>query len=130
MAEGAVRAAITDAAGGRVYHLTNDFDVTAAEMVRYAAVGLRRRIRTPHLPVAAARVMFRTLAVALVMTGRRDLVPHAMGVLEMLLSWNNAAMVFRDGRYTVLGWVASGMEVADKIRPGEVIEKVEAWTGR
>jgi len=35
-----------------------------------------------------------------------------------------------DGRYTVFGWVASGMEVADKIRPGDVIEKVEAWTGR
>ena len=26
--------------------------------------------------------------------------------------------------------VASGMEVVDKIRPGDVIEKVEAWTGR
>jgi len=35
-----------------------------------------------------------------------------------------------DGRYTVFGWVASGMEVVDKIRPGDVIEKVEAWTGR
>jgi general secretion pathway protein D len=27
---------------------------------------------------------------------------QAMGVLEMLLAWNNAAMVYRDGRYTVL----------------------------
>lgn len=27
---------------------------------------------------------------------------QAMGVLEMLLSWNNAALVYRDGRYTVL----------------------------
>ena len=35
-----------------------------------------------------------------------------------------------DGRYTVFGWVASGMDVVDKIRPGDVIEKVEAWTGR
>ncbi len=26
---------------------------------------------------------------------------QAMGVLEMLLSWNNATLVFRDGRYTV-----------------------------
>jgi len=25
--------------------------------------------------------------------------------------------------------VASGMEVADKLRPGDAIEKVEAWTG-
>jgi len=30
----------------------------------------------------------------------------------------------------VFGWVASGMDVVDKIRPGDVIEKVEAWTGR
>ncbi len=27
---------------------------------------------------------------------------QAMGILEMLLAWNNAAMVYRDGRYTVL----------------------------
>ncbi|PIV32756.1 MAG: type II secretion system protein GspD [Lysobacterales bacterium CG02_land_8_20_14_3_00_62_12] len=27
---------------------------------------------------------------------------QAMGVLEMLLSWNNATLVYRDGRYTVL----------------------------
>lgn len=27
---------------------------------------------------------------------------QALGVLEMLLSWNNAALVYKDGRYTVL----------------------------
>jgi len=35
-----------------------------------------------------------------------------------------------DGRYTVLGWVASGMEVVDKIRSGDTIDKVEVWKGR
>jgi cyclophilin family peptidyl-prolyl cis-trans isomerase/HEAT repeat protein len=35
-----------------------------------------------------------------------------------------------DGNYTMLGWVAEGMEVADRIRPGDVIERVEIWTGR
>ncbi len=34
-----------------------------------------------------------------------------------------------DGRYTVFGWVASGMEVADRIRPGDTIDRVEVWTG-
>ena len=35
-----------------------------------------------------------------------------------------------DGRYTVLGWVASGMDVVDKIRQGDVIERVEVWDAR
>ena len=35
-----------------------------------------------------------------------------------------------DGRHTVFGWVAAGMEVVDKIRQGDVIERVEIWTGR
>jgi cyclophilin family peptidyl-prolyl cis-trans isomerase/HEAT repeat protein len=34
-----------------------------------------------------------------------------------------------DGGYTVFGWVAEGMDVVDKIRPGDVIERVEIWTG-
>jgi cyclophilin family peptidyl-prolyl cis-trans isomerase len=35
-----------------------------------------------------------------------------------------------DGGYTVFGWVAGGMDVVDKIRPGDVIERVEIWDGR
>jgi cyclophilin family peptidyl-prolyl cis-trans isomerase/HEAT repeat protein len=35
-----------------------------------------------------------------------------------------------DGRYTVIGWVAAGMEVVDKLRQGDVIQRVEIWTGR
>lgn len=35
-----------------------------------------------------------------------------------------------DGQYTLFGWVASGMEAVDAIRPGDVIERVEVWTGR
>jgi cyclophilin family peptidyl-prolyl cis-trans isomerase len=35
-----------------------------------------------------------------------------------------------DGGYTLFGWVASGMEAADALRPGDVIEKVEIWSGR
>jgi cyclophilin family peptidyl-prolyl cis-trans isomerase/HEAT repeat protein len=34
-----------------------------------------------------------------------------------------------DGGYTVFGWVAEGMDVVDRIRPGDVIERVEIWTG-
>jgi HEAT repeat protein len=35
----------------------------------------------------------------------------------------------RDGAFTLVGWVAAGMDVADKIRPGDAIERVEVWTG-
>jgi cyclophilin family peptidyl-prolyl cis-trans isomerase/HEAT repeat protein len=65
--------------------------------------------------------------------------PYGRGVVGMALSGKDtggsqlfitlAPAPHLDGRYTVFGWVASGMEVADKLRPGDVIEKVEAWTG-
>ena len=35
-----------------------------------------------------------------------------------------------DGGYTAFGWVAEGMDVADQLRPGDVIERVEIWSGR
>lgn len=84
VADGAIRAATTDAAGGRVYHLTNDFDVTAAELVRHASLGLGRRIRALHVSNSAARHGFSVLAAVLVIGGRRDLAAHADGLLEML----------------------------------------------
>jgi cyclophilin family peptidyl-prolyl cis-trans isomerase/HEAT repeat protein len=34
-----------------------------------------------------------------------------------------------DGAFTVFGWVAQGMDVADKLRPGDLIERVSVWTG-
>jgi nucleoside-diphosphate-sugar epimerase len=54
VAEGAVRAATTDAAGGRAYNLANDFDVTVREFFAYGARGLGV---TPHfvpIPLWAA----------------------------------------------------------------------------
>lgn len=35
-----------------------------------------------------------------------------------------------DGGYTVFGRVAEGMDVADQLRPGDRIERVEIWSGR
>jgi cyclophilin family peptidyl-prolyl cis-trans isomerase/HEAT repeat protein len=35
-----------------------------------------------------------------------------------------------DGNYTLFGWVAEGMEVAEEIRPGDTIERIEVWAGR
>ncbi|HET7293165.1 MAG TPA: HEAT repeat domain-containing protein [Vicinamibacteria bacterium] len=34
-----------------------------------------------------------------------------------------------DGGYTLFGWVADGMEVVDRIEPGDTIDEVEIWDG-
>ena len=77
-----------DAAGGRAYNLTTDFPLTVAELVRFASVGLERRIRAPVLSLGASRALFRTLALGLTVVGRRDLGGHAMGSFEMLVHDN------------------------------------------
>ncbi len=84
VADGAIRAATTDRAAGQVYHLTNDFDVTVAAVVRFAARGLGRRVLAPRVPLVVGRVAFRALALAVAARGRADLAPHAEGLLQML----------------------------------------------
>ena len=56
VADGAVRAASTDAAGGAVYNLANDFDVTVADFYRLAALGLGHAVRTISIPLWLARI--------------------------------------------------------------------------
>jgi nucleoside-diphosphate-sugar epimerase len=101
VALGAIRAATTDAAGGQVYHLTDDFPVTPADLVRLAAQGLGRRVLAPRVPVVLGRAAFRVLALALRAGGRGDLAPHAIGLLEMLTRDNpfSSARARRE-----LGW--------------------------
>ena len=84
VAEGIVRVASRDAAGGRVYHLTHDFDLTLAELVRHAGVGLGRRIRTPRVPVTMARLAVFPVQATLVAAGRRDLASQVPGLLALL----------------------------------------------
>jgi nucleoside-diphosphate-sugar epimerase len=57
VADGIVRAAQTDIAGGRAYNLANDYDVTVAEFFRLAAMGLEREIRIISVPIFAARAL-------------------------------------------------------------------------
>ncbi len=35
-----------------------------------------------------------------------------------------------DGEFTLFGMVAAGMDVVDRIRPGDVIQRVDVWDGR
>ena len=59
VADGMVRAAMHDAAGGRAYNLANDYDVTVAEFFRLAGEGLGERVKILSVPVTAARAVMR-----------------------------------------------------------------------
>jgi nucleoside-diphosphate-sugar epimerase len=82
VADGAVRAARTDAAGGRAYNLTNDFPVTVQQMVGYAAQGLGRRVRGVRISLSLARASFSTLAIAMRVAGRPGLAEQLPGALN------------------------------------------------
>jgi nucleoside-diphosphate-sugar epimerase len=68
VADGMVRAATHEAAGGRAFNLANDYDVTVAEFFRFAGEGLGRRVRMPSIPLPIARA---TLAAAKTVAPRR-----------------------------------------------------------
>ncbi|MEP6732639.1 MAG: NAD-dependent epimerase/dehydratase family protein [bacterium] len=55
VADGMVRAAVADVAGGRAYNLANDYDITAAEFFRLGAEGLRVRVRVLRVPYGIAK---------------------------------------------------------------------------
>jgi nucleoside-diphosphate-sugar epimerase len=55
VADGMVRAATTDVAGGRAYNLTNDYDVTVAEFFRLAGEGMGITLRMVPIPLVVAR---------------------------------------------------------------------------
>ena len=55
VADGAVRAAATDAAGGRAFNLANDSPVTVRDFYRLAGEGLGRRVRLVPIPMPIAR---------------------------------------------------------------------------
>lgn len=59
VASGAVLAATSDAAGGRAYNLTNDFDVTVRDFFRLAGEGLGTRVRFVSVPLWSARLGLR-----------------------------------------------------------------------
>jgi nucleoside-diphosphate-sugar epimerase len=55
VADGMVRAAVTDAAGGRAYNLANDFDVTVEQFFRLGSAGLGVRMHRIPVPRTLAR---------------------------------------------------------------------------
>lgn len=64
VADGAVRAATTDYAGGRAYNLANDFDVSVRRFFELAGMGLGRRPFFLPLPLSWARGGLRVVKAA------------------------------------------------------------------
>lgn len=72
VADGAVLAATSDTAGGNVYNLANDFDVSVREFFELAAEGLGTRPLFVPMPAWAARAALRAVkATARALTGGR-----------------------------------------------------------
>jgi nucleoside-diphosphate-sugar epimerase len=64
VADGAVRAAASDAAGGRSYNVANDYPVTLAALVRLAAAGMNQRVRPVRVPLWFGRAILRLVRAA------------------------------------------------------------------
>ncbi|MGE0159776.1 MAG: NAD-dependent epimerase/dehydratase family protein [Gemmatimonadales bacterium] len=120
VAEGVVLAAERDEACGKVFLLSDDFPLTVAAFVQGASRGLGKRIFTPTVAPLVGRWGFALLGLGLSAAGRRDLVRHARGTLEMLT---------RDNPFTsqraraVLGWRPS-------VTPAEGLAEAFAWWRR
>jgi cyclophilin family peptidyl-prolyl cis-trans isomerase/HEAT repeat protein len=65
--------------------------------------------------------------------------PYVRGTVGMAREWRdtNGSQFFithspqphLDGRYTAFGHVVNGMEIVDRIKPGDVIQRIRVWNG-
>jgi nucleoside-diphosphate-sugar epimerase len=101
VADGAVRAADADVAGGRAYNLANDFDVTVRDFVRLAGVGLGHPVHGVPVPMVAARAAFAALRAVVRVTRGPAMAAHASGTLDFFTRDNpfSSARARRE-----LGW--------------------------
>lgn len=101
VADGAIRAATHDAAGGRVYNLANDYDVTVRDFLLLGAQGLGRRVRLVPLSLPMAKAALRA---------SKAILKLATGGRANVLSTVSLSMVTRDNPFTSerarreLGW--------------------------
>jgi nucleoside-diphosphate-sugar epimerase len=117
VADGAIRAATTDAAGGKVYNLTNDDEITVADFVQLAAQGLGKHVIPIPLPMRAGRFLIVALASALGLLRGRGLGTMARGTLEFLTRDNPYSS---DLARRELGW-------APPIRAAEGVPDAFRW---
>ena len=118
VADGAVRAATNDAAGGRPFNLANDFEVTAVDFFRLAGEGLGRRVRFIHLPRwLAYAVLAGGNRIAKLVSGGRMSVTSGRSSLDFLTRDNPFSS---ERAYRELGWSPS-------VRPEVGVPEAFAW---
>ena len=120
MADAAVRAVRTAAAGGKAYNAANDFDVSVADFFRLAALGLGRRVRLVRIPIVVASVAARLAGVVAELGGRRGSGVMARAVVDFLARDNpfTSELARRE-----IGW-------SPTVRPEEGIPAAFAWAAR
>ncbi len=117
VADAAILAATTDAAGGRAYNVANDFDVTAAEFFHLAGEGLGRRVRVLPVPLALAHAGVAGAQLVLRATGA--------GALASMVS-ASVRFATEDNPFTSerarreLGW-------APRVRPAQGVPDAFRW---
>jgi nucleoside-diphosphate-sugar epimerase len=117
VANGAVRAARCDAAGGRAFNLANDFPVTVADMVQLGSNGMRRRVRGVPISLPIARHTFAALA-RLAKLARQDAMATQLPDTVNTFSRDNPFTSER--ARTELGW-------SPTVRPEVGIPDAFAW---
>ncbi|HET7630930.1 MAG TPA: NAD-dependent epimerase/dehydratase family protein [Gemmatimonadaceae bacterium] len=120
VADGAVRAATVDAAGGRAYNLANDFDVTAREFFAWGARGLGVDAHFVPCPVWAARAGIRTARVAV----RAATLGHVRIQGAVAVNFLTRGNPFTSERARAeLGWTPG-------VRPEDGVPDAFAWASR
>lgn len=120
VADGIVRAAATDAAGGRAYNLANDHDVTVREFFRLAAEGMEITLREVRIPYAVARTA---------MGAFRRIAPLFVGNRMNAVTAGSLDFISRDNPFTSeraraeLGWDPA-------VRPEVGVPEAFRWWAR
>lgn len=117
VADGAVRAATHEGAGGRAYNLANDFDVSVRDFLRLAGEGLGKHVRFIPVPLSVAHAgVYAAFAIARIFVGKQGTVSPS----------GSLAMVTRDNPFTSdrarreLGW-------SPRVRPEDGIPGAFRW---
>ena len=127
VADGAVRAAISEVAGGRAYNLANDYDVTMREFFTYAGEGLGRRIRFVPLPLWAARGLLRGTKIAARLLSGGRIQFSGSAAVDFLARDNPFTS---DRARSELGWaptVRPELSVPEAFAPGQSIRRGSPW---
>lgn len=117
VAQGAVLAATSDAAGGNVYNLANDFDVTVRQFFDLAGQGLGSRPVWIPMPVSVAKGLVR---------GARSVMRFATGGRFSLVSTSTIDFIAEDNPFSSdrakreLGW-------APTVRPEDGVPQAFRW---